>query len=122
MSWSYSGNPTASDKDKIRFLIGDTDQTDQLLQDEEITYLLSETTNVLLAASRAARAIAAKFSRQADKAVGDLRVSLSQKAQAYMALAADLERRAEPVPVPSFEDQGDFTFTKGMLAWPSETS
>ncbi|MBW2672586.1 MAG: hypothetical protein JRD89_04105 [Deltaproteobacteria bacterium] len=93
MTWSYDSTlPT--DKDKVRFHIGDTDQSDQLLQDEEISYLLGETTNVLLAASRAAKAIAARFSRQADKAVGDLRISLSQKAQAYMSLAADLEKRA----------------------------
>lgn len=122
MSWTYSGDPATNDKDKVRFLIGDTDQTDQLLQDEEITYLLSETPNVLLVASRAAKAIAAKFSRQADKAVGDLRISLSQKAQAYMALAADLEKRAESVSAPAFEDQGDFLFTKGMMTWPSGTS
>jgi len=93
MTWSYDTS-LATDKDKVRFYIGDTDQTDQLLQDEEINFLLTETTNVLLAASRAAKAVAAKFSRQADKAVGDLRISLSQKAQAYTTLAADLEKRA----------------------------
>ncbi len=121
MAWTYDpALPT--DKDKVRFHIGDTDETDQLLQNEEIEYLLNETTNVLLAASRAAKAIAAKFARQADKAVGDLRVSLSQKSQAYFTLAADLEKRAEPVPAPTFEDQGDFLFTKGMMGWPSETS
>ncbi|MBC7340894.1 MAG: hypothetical protein H5U02_00310 [Clostridia bacterium] len=122
MTWSYSNNPAASDKDKVRFLIGDTDQTDQLLQDEEITYLLTETTNVLLAASRAAKAVAARFSRQADKEVGDLRVSLSQKAEAYRKLADDLEKRAGSVAAPSFADQGDFLFAKGMMGWPSATS
>jgi len=93
MVWSYNSELT-TDKDKVRFYIGDTDQTDQLLQDEEINSLLTKTTNVLLAAVHAAKAIAAKFSRQADKSVGDLRISLSQKAQTYMALAADLEKRA----------------------------
>jgi len=93
MTWSYDTS-LVIDKDKVRFYIGDTDTDDQLLQDEEINFLLAESSNVLLAASRAAKAIAAKFSRQADKAVGNLRISLSQKAQAYMTLATDLEKRA----------------------------
>jgi len=121
MTWSYNSS-LASDKDKVRLLTGDTDTTDQLLQDEEINYLLTETGNVLLAAGRAARAIAAKFARQADKEVGDLRVSLSQKAEAYRKLADDLEKRAGSVSIPSLADQGDFLFTKGMMGWPNETS
>jgi hypothetical protein len=40
MAWSYAGNPSSSDKDKYRFLIGDTDSTDAILQDEEIQYVL----------------------------------------------------------------------------------
>jgi hypothetical protein len=32
MAWSYSGNPGASNLDLIRFLIQDTDTTDQLVQ------------------------------------------------------------------------------------------
>jgi len=95
---------------------------DQLLQDEEIDYLLTETQNILLAASRAAKAVAAKFARQADKAVGDLRISLSQKAQAYKTLAADLEKQARSVSMPAFENQGGFLFTKGMMSWPNKTS
>jgi len=116
MTWSYDPSlPT--DKDKVRFRTGDTDETDQLLQDEEINYLLSETTNVLLAASRAAKAIAAKFARQADKSVGSLSISLSQKAQAYMALAADLEKRAlTSSAFPTWQEpEEDARFELGMM-------
>ncbi|MBW2084440.1 MAG: hypothetical protein JRI54_00190 [Deltaproteobacteria bacterium] len=116
MTWSYDSS-LSTDKDKVRFHIGDTDETDQLLQDEEITYLLTETTNVLLAASRAAKAITAKFSRQADKAVGDLRISLSQKAKTYMALATDLEKRAVTASVyPTWQEpEEDARFELGMM-------
>ena len=41
MTWSYSGNPGASDLDHIRFLIQDTDTTDQLFSNEELTYLFN---------------------------------------------------------------------------------
>lgn len=35
-SWFYSGDPLRSDRDEIRFLIGDTLTDDQLLSDQEI--------------------------------------------------------------------------------------
>jgi len=116
MTWSYDSSLT-TDKDKVRFYIGDTDQTDQLLQDEELSFLLTEMSNVLLAAAYAAKAIAAKFSRQADKAVGDLRISLSQKAQAYVSLAADLEKRAlTSSACPTWQEpEDDARFEIGMM-------
>ncbi len=41
MSWTYSGNPTASALDEVRFLITDTDQTKPYtLSNEEINYAL----------------------------------------------------------------------------------
>ena len=39
MAWEYEG-PSASTKDEVRFLIGDTDFEDQLLSDEEIQFLV----------------------------------------------------------------------------------
>jgi len=116
MTWSYNSSLT-TDKDKVRFYIGDIDQTGQLLQDEEISFLLAEVSNVLLAAAHAAKAVAAKFSRQADKAVGDLRISLSQKAQAYMSLAADLEKRAlTSSAYPTWQEpEEDARFELGMM-------
>lgn len=42
MSWSYSGNPSASEIDACRFLIGDTNEESPIMQDEEIQYIISE--------------------------------------------------------------------------------
>ena len=42
MSWSYSGNPTTSQIDKYRFMLGDTDEKHPLMQDEEIQFLIDE--------------------------------------------------------------------------------
>lgn len=42
MSFSYSGDPTSSDLDECRFLLGDTDSENPILQDEEIAYLISD--------------------------------------------------------------------------------
>lgn len=94
MTWTYDGAPgtgsTAAERDAVRFLVGDTDSSDPLVTDEEIGYALDTEGGINPAAAVAARAIAAKFSRQADKEVGDLSIKLSQKAAAYTTLAKKL--------------------------------
>ena len=45
MPWTYTGDPASSDKDKYRFLMGDTIQSQPVLQDEEITYLITTYTD-----------------------------------------------------------------------------
>ena len=104
MTWSYSGDPASSTIDAIRFLIGDTDTTDQLLSNEEIQYCINEAgSSVYQAAHDCAYAIASKFSRLAtSKSVGDLSLSYSDRAQAYFTLANELlelgARREPPTP------------------------
>lgn len=95
MSWSYSGDPNLSRLDAVRFLVGDTDIDDQLLSDEEIIYIEESVSNIYIAGSRASEAIAGKFSRLADKSLGDYSISLSQKASAYLELAGRLSHRAK---------------------------
>lgn len=85
MTWSYSGNPGASDLDRIRFLIQDTDTSDQLFTDEELTYLNTAYGDPYSAAIAAVSTLIAKGSRVAEesKTVGDL--SLSVKSGALVA-------------------------------------
>ena len=40
MSFSYSGNPSNSALDEARFLVGDTDPNNPIMQDEEIQYII----------------------------------------------------------------------------------
>lgn len=40
MSFSYSGDPSASELDAARFLIGDTNSDSPIMQDEEIQYII----------------------------------------------------------------------------------
>ena len=42
MSWNYSRNPASSALDELRFIIGDTNEAEPIMQDEEITYLITE--------------------------------------------------------------------------------
>lgn len=41
MSWSYSGDPSKNKVDEYRFLIGDTDESAPIMQDEEIQYIIT---------------------------------------------------------------------------------
>jgi hypothetical protein len=94
MAWNYSDDPNSSKRDEVRFLIGDTDTSDQLLTDREIDFAVTRHSDANLAAVACALAIAAKYSRLADKAVGDLRLSYSQRSTQYIKLAGELKRQA----------------------------
>ena len=110
MTWTYSGNPSSSANDAIRFLIGDTDSTDPLLSNEEIAWVNTEASgtptalNALYdAAYRCCIAIASTFTRFSDKSLGDLSVSYSQRAGAYREQALRMKALATRngmVPIP----------------------
>jgi hypothetical protein len=92
---SYFGNPGSSHLDAVRFYIGDTDPDNEILSDDEITALLTETGDQpFLAAALAAEAIAARYARRVDKSVGDLHISNSQLSKQYRDLASQLRSRA----------------------------
>lgn len=94
MTWTYGGDPSANDRDEVRFLLGDTDTTDQLITDEEIAYAITQAATNRGAAALCARAVAASFARRADRTVGDLRISYSQQHKQYLELAERLESEA----------------------------
>jgi nucleotidyltransferase/DNA polymerase involved in DNA repair len=103
MSWSYSGDPATSPLDLARFLIRDTDSADQLLQNEELQFLIDTWGDAYEAARNAAMTLAAKFTRLSvqSKSVGDLSISESFAGRAgeYRELAqsiADMRMRLSP--------------------------
>ena len=94
MTWSYSGNPADSDRDKVRFLVFDTDTNDQLLSNEEINWILTEQTNVYMAASNAAEAIAARFAKDINRSVIGISANPGSRAAFYLELADRLRDQA----------------------------
>ncbi|WP_196607433.1 hypothetical protein [Pectinatus frisingensis] len=90
MTWTYSGDPSSSEKDAIRFKLGDIISTDPILQDEEINYTISTNSSIDDAAYAACVSIVAKFSRLADKTVGKVKIYYSQRVAHYQALADTL--------------------------------
>lgn len=94
MTWTYTESPATSDRDWVRFEIGDTDTTDQLLSDEEIASLITDRGSKEAAALAAAEGLAAQFARKVTKAVGDLRINYSDLAKQYRELAKSLKTKA----------------------------
>ncbi len=93
--WSYTGNPSDSTRDKVRFLIGDTDTGDQQLQDEEIDAMLTDNAdNAYTAAIACAEVLVARFSRYVTKSVGDLSISYGERVTNYKSLLGQLRMRS----------------------------
>lgn len=98
MSWSYDptdlNTDTASGRlNVVRLLVGDTDTNDQQVQNEEITFALTQTNNnVYFGAGWVARTIASLYSRKVDTTLdGALSADYSDLASKYTKLAEDLE-------------------------------
>lgn len=112
MSFTYSGDPSTSTRNRVRFLLNDTISTDALFADEELDYLITEWGPDIYEICRAAaETLASKFTRLADsshKTVGDLSISLSygKKAQEFRELANSfLMRRMRKSPPSPWANQ-----------------
>ena len=68
MTWTYSGDPAFSDKDEVRYLIGDTTSSEPFVQDEEIAYALGKWKDrlgsVIGVAAVVAETLANRFARE----------------------------------------------------------
>lgn len=94
MSASY--DPTLpSPLDQVRFLLGDTDTSDAMLSDQEITALLGLYSSTAEAAAQGARSLSARYARQVDREVGDLKVMFSQRAKHFADLAEIIDTGQE---------------------------
>ena len=103
MAFTYV-EPT-TDRDKVRFLIQDTDSTDAHLQDAEITYLLTTWGNVYDAAIAAAEIISGQYAHKTNysRSIGDLSISESYAASSteFRALADRIREQKNRLYPPS---------------------
>ena len=119
MSFTYSGDPTESAVDLLRFTLGDTDSAAPIMQDAEYEYLISlypNSKNQLIAA--AFRAAATHFaSRNVKRQLGPQSEDPRERAAYYQAMADKYEGMsvftAAP-PVPNYD--AEKIFYKGMMA------
>jgi hypothetical protein len=85
----------AIDPDTVRILIGDTDSSNQILTDDQLTTLIALYNDTFNAAAGCADAIAALYSGGTSVSIsGLISVEQQQKAIAYRALATRLRMQA----------------------------
>lgn len=103
MSASYSNDPSTSDKDSVRFLVGDVGPTNFDFSDEEIVFLLEQECNFWLAAAVLCDKLTTIKSSGglSSKSVGGLSESYSQGSIQFYQQQAKLYRtRGSGVQVP----------------------
>ena len=93
MAWNYDTSLT-TDKDKVRFLSGDSDSADPQVSDEEVAFALSSEGNTHAAAAAVCEHLAARYARQAQKTAGDFQIALNQKHEQYLGTARQLRNRS----------------------------
>lgn len=97
MTFTYV-DPGANSRDKVRFLIGDTDSNDQHFSDEEVAYLLSTWgNNEFDAAIAGAEVLAGRYAHLTNysRSIGDLTISeqYGESAKEFNRLADRLRRQ-----------------------------
>jgi hypothetical protein len=93
-AWTYSGSPATDLKDRVWFLIGDTDVTRQQISDEEILWALSDrANNYYAAAATCCRVLAARTIDANKVTVGDV-TEEGGTGKSWMDLADEYDRRA----------------------------
>jgi hypothetical protein len=93
-AWSYSGNPSSSTRDAVRYHLGDTDSTDPLMSDGELDYIITDwsliTTSPRLLAADAAENLANRYAREVTVSADAVTAQLQELAANYRALAVSL--------------------------------
>lgn len=100
MAWSYDASDIDVDTisgriNAVRLLVGDTDTCNQQVQNEEITFALTQTQdNVYSAASWVANTIASQYARRVDVDLdGQLSAKYSQLHKHYKSLSVLLDQQ-----------------------------
>jgi hypothetical protein len=94
MSFTWTGDPSASIIEEIRFLIDDRDESKPKFNDEEINFAYEEEGSIYGAAAMLCEQLATRYADAVNRALGPLRVDLSDKSNNYANRAAQLRKRA----------------------------
>lgn len=102
MAWSYNetdiSTSSASGRlNAVRLLVGDTNEDDQLIKDEEITFALAQSNdNIYYSAAWCATTISAQFARRVNTSLdGALSADYSNLSKQFKALSLDLREQGQ---------------------------
>lgn len=112
--FSYSGDPSTSALDAIRFYSQDIDESDPLVSDEEIAFIVNNwvkvSDNPLFLAAVVCDVISAKFAREISFSADGVSVGASDLQEKYSVLADSLRAQY------SAQDIGGIPSAGGMIA------
>lgn len=95
MAWTYGEDPAGDPIDAVRFLAGDTQPTDQLVQDEEVEFALATNgDNVYFAAADVCEGLASRFARSVSLSVEGLSAQFSDRSRRFSERAVELRKMA----------------------------
>lgn len=118
MAFTYSGDPSQSDLDYLRFMIGDTQAASVILQDAELEYIISVATSAAQRLALAFRAAASSLgARLVKRSLGPQSEDATKRHDYYVAQAERYEKISKySATPPSPEYQADMVFEKNMMA------
>jgi hypothetical protein len=118
----YTGNPQ-NPNDQTRLILGDTDNSQLFLQDNEIQWLLDNRQSMpVRAAYQGAMWLTARFSRKVNITVGPTTVNYAALAQNFRVLALDLKAQGgalgtEAIPGKPLADNTSDPFETDQGSW-----
>jgi hypothetical protein len=95
MAFTWNGDPAASTLEEIRWHIGDIVEANAKFTDAEINYAYDEEGTVLGAAALLCEQLAATYAESVSRALGPLRVELSNLMEQYEKKAEKFRKRAQ---------------------------
>lgn len=117
MSFSYSGDPTTSTMDYIRFTVGDTQELTAVLMDEEIDWIVNEYPTVNKQVAAAFRQMATSYARVPKRRLGPQQEDSTDRVAYYKERADYFEKLSGMSGIPPLpEYTGDKIFDKGMMS------
>lgn len=118
MAFTYSGDPSTSMKDYLRFMLGDTIEQSPILQDAELQYIIDTSANGTQSLARAFRAAATTLgARLVKRSLGPQSEDATARHKYYVRQASYYENMSKYTgtpPLPTY--QAELMFAKGMMA------
>jgi hypothetical protein len=114
MAFSYDFTALTVPLNQVRLMVGDINESEPLLQDEEIAFVIGQSgSNIYAQAGAVARFIAAKLAREVDAVNEPLRQMFSQRMTRFLKLADMWEQQLDVDPAGAFASSAWDSLTPG---------
>ena len=94
MAFTWTGDPAASDIEKVRWEVYDIDSTNAKFQDAEIQYAIDQEYTIFNAAARLCEQLQGRYTDAKSRTMGPLKVDMGDLAKTYAEKAKALRKRA----------------------------